>query len=113
MGPPRAQATAKYFDWPELVPVTDLGSAQKAIDTILEQGEGPRGHWEDAHFGQFVRILDEYRQLKEDNPGFEAVSSGYVREGAASLSTMRSLPRIRDPIDRHAAPTCSMSATRF
>ena len=39
--------------------MTDLASAQQALDTILEQGEGARGHWETAHFGQFVEILDE------------------------------------------------------
>jgi Ferritin-like len=70
-GPPRAQATSDYFHWPELVPVTDLASAHQAIDTILEQGEGARGHWQDAHFGQFVRILDEYRELKAANPDFK------------------------------------------
>jgi hypothetical protein len=71
VGPTRAQATSDYFHWPELVPVTDLASAHRAIDTILEQGEGARGHWQNAHFGQFVRILDEYRQLKAANPDFE------------------------------------------
>jgi hypothetical protein len=70
-GPPRAQATSDYFHWPELVAVTDVASARQAIDTILEQGEGARGHWQDAHFGQFVRILDEYRELKAENPDFE------------------------------------------
>jgi hypothetical protein len=70
-GPARAQATSDYFHWPELVPVTDLASAHRAIDTILEQGEGARGHWENAHFGQFVRILDEYLRLKAANPDFE------------------------------------------
>src|SRR5512132_377260 len=63
VGSPRAQATSEYFHWPELVPVTDLASAHRAIDTILEQGGGARGHWQNAHFGQFVQILDEYRQL--------------------------------------------------
>jgi hypothetical protein len=71
VGPPRAQATSKYFHWPELVAVTDLASAHRAIDTILEQGEGARGHWQSAHFGQFVQILDEYRQLRAANPDFE------------------------------------------
>src|SRR5262245_6503631 len=71
VGPPRAQATSDYFHWPELVPVTDLASAHRAIDTILEQGEGARGDWQNAHFGQFVRILDEYRQLRAANPNFE------------------------------------------
>ena len=37
----------------------------------MEQGEGPQGHWRDAHFGQFVAILDEYEQMREANPGFE------------------------------------------
>ena len=73
VGPPRAQATAAHFGWPELVTVTDLASAQRAIEEILEQGEGPRGHWRDAHFGQFVNILDEYQQLREANPGFDPV----------------------------------------
>jgi CDGSH-type Zn-finger protein/truncated hemoglobin YjbI len=73
VGPPRAQATQRYYGWPELVAVTDVASAQKAIDEILEQGEGPRGNWRDAHFGQFVEILDEYTQLREANPAFNPV----------------------------------------
>src|SRR5499427_1056723 len=73
VGPPRAQATSAHFGWPELVAVTDLASAQRAIEEILEQGEGPRGHWRDAHFGQFVNILDEYQQLREANPDFDPV----------------------------------------
>src|SRR5580700_2135443 len=73
VGPRRAQATTAHFGWPELIPVTDLASAQRAIDEILEQGEGPRGHWRDAHFGQFVEILDEYQQMLAAHPGFDPV----------------------------------------
>lgn len=68
VGPPRAQATAKAFGWPELVAVTDLATARQALDTILEQGEGARGAWQSAHFGQFVDILDEYQALRSANP---------------------------------------------
>jgi CDGSH-type Zn-finger protein/truncated hemoglobin YjbI/uncharacterized protein YukE len=73
VGPPRAQAIADNFRWPELVAVTDLASAQLAIDTILEQGEGARGHWENAHFGQFVKILDEYREMVAASRTFDPV----------------------------------------
>ena len=73
VGPPRAQATQQHFSWPELVAVTDLASAQRAIDEILEQGEGPRGHWQNAHFGQFVKILDEYQEMAQADPGFDPV----------------------------------------
>ena len=73
VGPPRAQASTAHFRWPELVAVTDLSSAQRAVDTILEQGEGARGHWQQAHFGQFVQILDEYREMLAANPQFDPV----------------------------------------
>ncbi len=73
VGPPSAQATPRQFGWPELVPVTDLASAGRAIEEILEQGEGPRGDWRNAHFGQFVDILDEYQRLHAANPGFDPV----------------------------------------
>jgi CDGSH-type Zn-finger protein/truncated hemoglobin YjbI len=73
IGPPRAQATNDNFHWPELVAVKDLATAHQAIDTILEQGEGARGDWQDAHFGQYVRILDEYRQMRDRNPAFDPV----------------------------------------
>jgi Ferritin-like len=73
VGPPRAQATSANFHWPELVAVIGVESAQRAIDTILEQGEGARGDWQSAHFGQFVEILDEYRQLRDQDPAFDPV----------------------------------------
>ena len=44
--------------------MTDLASAQRAIDTIVEQGEGARGEWRDAHFGRLLGILDEYLEAE-------------------------------------------------
>src|SRR5215207_6079521 len=98
VGPPRAQATSEHFRWPELVAVTDLASAQRALDTILEQGEGARGHWEAAHFGQFVQILDEYRQMTADNPRLDPVRPvlpAKVRPGERDDETV---PLIGDPV---------------
>ena len=43
IGPTRAQAVTDIFEWPELLAVTDLASARRAIETIVEQGEGARG----------------------------------------------------------------------
>jgi hypothetical protein len=71
VGSPRAQATGGRFQWEELVPVTDLASAHEAIDIIVEQGEGARGDWHDAHFGRLIRILDELVAAKEADPAFE------------------------------------------
>lgn len=72
VGAPRAQATRRYFRFPaqlpELISVSDLASAQRAIETIVEEGEGARGAWQDAHFGRFVTMLKEYRALRAENP---------------------------------------------
>jgi CDGSH-type Zn-finger protein len=99
IGPPRAQATQQYFRWPELVAVTDLASAQRAIDEILEQGEGPRGHWRDAHFGQFVAIMDEYTQLREADPAFEPVRP-VVTVNVRPSERDTEVPLVTDPIAR-------------
>jgi hypothetical protein len=59
IGPPQAQAVTEIFEWPELIAVTDLASARRAIEVIVEQGEGARGDWTKSHFGTFVGILED------------------------------------------------------
>jgi CDGSH-type Zn-finger protein len=103
-GPPRAQATQQHFGWPELVPVTDLASACRAIDEILEQGEGPRGHWRNAHFGQFVAILDEYHQMRKANPGFEPARP-VIAANVRPHERLEGVPLISDPA---AAQVCDL-----
>jgi Ferritin-like len=71
VGSPRAQATPEMFHWPQVVAVTDLDSALRAVGEIIEQGEGARGHWEDAHYGRFLRIWDEYHALRAADPDFD------------------------------------------
>jgi len=96
IGPPDAQATEEHFRWPELVAVTDLASAGRAIDTIVEQGEGARGEWRDAHFGRLLGILDEYLELKAADPAFEParpVVAANVRQQATGVV----VPLITDP----------------
>ncbi len=108
VGPPRAQATQHYFVWPELVAVTDLATAQKAIDEILEQGEGPRGHWKDAHFGQFVEILDEYTQLREANPAFNPVRP-VVTVNVRPAVRETEIPLVTDPLTRQVMDLFNVS----
>jgi hypothetical protein len=82
IGPPTAQVTGSYFRWAELIQITDLASARLAIDTILEQGEGCRGEWRNAHFGRFHRILEEFLELQRQDPEYEParpVVPAYVR----------------------------------
>lgn len=85
IGSPTRQATSEHFGWPELVAVTDLSSARKAIETIVTEGEGARGDWKNSHFGRIVGILEEYRNLRKINPEFEPsrpVVAAFVRPSA-------------------------------
>ncbi len=98
IGPPRAQATPEAFRWKDLVPVVDLASAERAIETIVEQGEGPRGHWRDAHYGRFLEILGEYLTLRREDPAFEP-----ARPVMAAC--------VRQPVDGPKAPLVSDAVT--
>ncbi|HXZ75070.1 MAG TPA: ferritin-like domain-containing protein, partial [Streptosporangiaceae bacterium] len=82
IGPARAQAVTDIFEWPELVAVTDLASAARAIETIVEQGEGARGDWIKSHFGTFVGILEDLLAEQAADPAFNParpVEPAFVR----------------------------------
>jgi hypothetical protein len=55
---------------PELVVVRDLAGARRAIDFIVEQGEGSSGDRDDSHFGRFEAIKAEYLRLQQARAGF-------------------------------------------
>lgn len=38
---------------------------------VVEQGEGPRGHWRDAHYGRFLEVLGEYLTMTRADRSFE------------------------------------------
>jgi len=96
VGSRRCQATQECFGWPELVQVTDLATASKAIETIVTEGEGARGHWKTAHFGKFYQILNEYLELKREDRSFEParpVIPAVVRHRAG----VAAMAKITDP----------------
>ena len=108
VGPVEAQASESHFGWSELVQVVGATSAQRAIDTILEQGEGPRGHWKRAHFGSFVDVLEDYQRHKDADPAFEAarpVLPATVRPSERSDSC----PLIEDPFTARCADLFNVS----
>lgn len=97
IGPPKAQATQQYFSWPELITVTNLASAIQAIETIVEEGEGARGDWRQAHYGKFLQVYNEYQALKQQDPNFEPtrpVRAAFVRQPADTVA----VNLISDPV---------------
>lgn len=83
VGSPNAQASTRYFRvpdrMPELIPVTGLASAVQAIETIVEEGEGARGDWDEAHFGRFFDVFKDHRALRAADPSFAPARSWPTR----------------------------------
>jgi len=70
IGAGRTQATEARFGLPVLLEVKDLESANRAIEGIVEMGEGARGDWSNAHFGMFLRVFKEFMDVKKARPDF-------------------------------------------
>lgn len=70
VGDPAAQLGPEIMDLPGLATVTDLRSAIRAIEVIIEQGEGGRRDSEASHFARFVAMAKEYDAFLRDDPGF-------------------------------------------
>jgi ferritin-like protein len=71
LGPSGSQTRGELFGWKELGPISNTDDAVRAIEAIVEQGEGPRGDWRNAHFGRFLSVLSEYLQMRQNAPGLE------------------------------------------
>ena len=100
VGPPRAQATPGLFHWPQLIAVTDLASARAAIEEIIEQGEGARGDWQPAHYGRFLGIWTEYRQLREKDPAFQPARPVLPAFTRQPFDVAEPQPLLTDPLTR-------------
>ena len=68
IGPPGAQATGIFK---ELTSVKDVASAQRVIDLIVEQGESAPRDRGGNHFRKFIKILQEYRTERQNDPAFQ------------------------------------------
>jgi hypothetical protein len=82
IGAGRTQATEEIFGLHGLFAVKGLESARKAVEGIVEMGEGARGDWTSAHFGMFLGIFKEFMEMKEGDEDFHPsrpVVAAYAR----------------------------------
>lgn len=56
---------------PGLSVVTNLDSAEEAIETIIEQGEGAPEHSEDSHYQRLVNLRTQLDEILAADPAFE------------------------------------------
>lgn len=65
-----AQITPSDAPLPGLSAVTDLASAEVAIETIIEQGEGAPEHSEDSHYSKLVGLRTQLDEILAADPDF-------------------------------------------
>ncbi|MGN6169784.1 MAG: ferritin-like domain-containing protein [Solirubrobacteraceae bacterium] len=109
VGSPRAQARPEIVQWPQLIAVTGLDSALSAIGEIIEQGEGARGDWRDAHYGRFLGIWQEYHELRRRDPAFEPalpVLPAYTRQ---PFDIRDLVPVVTDPLAHRVAEVTTVA----
>ena len=107
-GSPRAQVTPELLDWPQVVPVTGLESAHRAIEEIIEQGEGARGDWQEAHYGRFLRMHDELAALRDADPGFQPARPVLAVYERQPYDVRQPQPIVTDPRARETAELCNL-----
>ena len=107
-GSPRAQVTPELLNWPQVVPVTGLASARKAIDEIIEQGEGARGEWREAHYGRFLRMHDELTALRRADPAFQPARPVLAVYERQPYDVRQPQPIVTDPRARETAELCNL-----
>ena len=90
-GDPGSQIGPAEASLPGLMVVKDLKTAEEAIETIIEQGEGAPEHSEHSHYSRFLRVRQEYDDFLAADPSFEPAFP------VAHNPTMR---RPLDPHDR-------------
>jgi CDGSH-type Zn-finger protein/uncharacterized Fe-S cluster protein YjdI len=71
IGDPRLQVDARLAPLPGVCAITDLASAQKALLTIVSQGEGAGSEHAHSHFSRFSALADELQAMNVADPSFE------------------------------------------
>jgi Ferritin-like len=108
LGPSGSQVSGELFGWKELAPISTTAQAVRAIEAIVEMGEGPRGDWRNAHFGRFLTVLGEYLEMMEKSPGLE-VTRPVLPVLVRPPETDAEVTLITDPATARVADLCNVT----
>ena len=98
VGHGEAQVGGGEFGIPGLFKITDLATARRAVEEIVQQGEGAPAHRDGSHFQRFAAMREELEALQQARPGFEparaVVESPWLEDAAGRPD----VTVIRDPV---------------
>ena len=110
IGPAFHQADEATFGWPDLGPITDLAGANRALERIVEQGEGATGDWADRALRPLPRGARRVPGDAQDRSGLRTGAPGRGRRDASGRGDRAGRLHHR-PGHRRRAPTCSTPST--
>jgi len=108
LGPVGSQTRGELFGWKELGPISGTDDAVRAIEAIVEMGEGARGDWRNAHFGRFLSVLNEYLQVRQNAPGLD-VTRPVLPVLVRPPETGGEADLITDPATARVADLCNVA----
>jgi CDGSH-type Zn-finger protein/uncharacterized Fe-S cluster protein YjdI len=101
IGHGEAQLSSAEFPLPGLFEISGVDTAMKAIEEIVQQGEGAPAHREDSHYARFDAILKEYQALKQARPEFEPAHPAALNPVLTEFSDDEHATRVTNSLARH------------
>ena len=98
VGHDQAQVGRAEIGMPGLFNITDLASARRAVEEIVEQGEGAPAHHAASHFQRFSAIRAELETLQRARPEFEPARAVVENPCLDSRPGQSELSQICDPV---------------
>jgi CDGSH-type Zn-finger protein/uncharacterized Fe-S cluster protein YjdI len=100
VGHGEAQLGSAEFPLPGIFKVRNLETALRAIEEIVEQGEGAPAYREDSHYARFALVYAEYRAMKMMRPDFEPAHPAAVNPVLTEALEGDGIVLVSDPAAR-------------
>jgi CDGSH-type Zn-finger protein/uncharacterized Fe-S cluster protein YjdI/HAMP domain-containing protein len=98
VGHGEAQIGAAEFAMPGLFKIGNLETARRAVEEIVQQGEGAPTHRDGSHYQRFAAIKDEMARLRRANPAFEPARPALSDPSIDNPLALRDVALISDPL---------------
>jgi CDGSH-type Zn-finger protein/uncharacterized Fe-S cluster protein YjdI len=100
IGHGEAQLSSAEFPLPGLFQISGVETAMKAIEEIVNQGEGAPAHRDDSHYARFEAIRQEFLELKQARPDFEPAYPAAINPVLTEFADEAATTRVTEPLAR-------------
>jgi CDGSH-type Zn-finger protein/uncharacterized Fe-S cluster protein YjdI len=97
VGHGEAQIGTAEFAMPGLFKIASLAEARRAVEEIVQQGEGAPAHRDGSHYQRFAAIKEELASLRRANPAFEPARPALTNPTIDNPMAHKDVALISDP----------------